>query len=73
MLGNYIIVRVLRGRPAFNAEPATDTPQTFKDIVRNTFYLRPVDAGLIEAKVTPFEPAKESDEEETAWTFHNFR
>ncbi|MDZ4201456.1 MAG: hypothetical protein U1C96_04820 [Gallionella sp.] len=49
LASNYITFRMLRGWRALNVEPATDKPETVRDMVLQTFMQPLIDAGLIAA------------------------
>ncbi len=64
LAGNYITFRMLRGWPALNVKPATDKPETVRDMVLKTYMQPLIDAGLI---ATPEEAEEgEAEEEESA-------
>lgn len=48
MAGNYLVFRMLRGWRAFNVKPATEAPETVRDMIFETFKQHLLDAGLIE-------------------------
>lgn len=48
MAGNYLVFRMLRGWRAFNVKPATENPETVRDMIFETFKRQMLDAGLIE-------------------------
>lgn len=44
---NYVLLRKLRGWPAFGVAPDAENPETLRDVLFNTFNQVMVDAGLI--------------------------
>lgn len=67
MAGNYLVFRMLRGWRAFNVQPATENPETVRDMIFETFRQVLIDSGLIDPDGTPkaaADPAPETDPEE---------
>lgn len=64
LAGNYIVFRMLRGWSALKLQPATDKPETVRDMVLQTFMQQFVKAGLVDA--TPHPKATEVESEEVA-------
>ncbi len=67
MAGNYLAFRMLRGWRAFNVKPATETPETVRDMVFETFKQTLIESGLIDPDGTATaetEPATETEHEE---------
>ena len=61
LAANYLVVRMLRGWPAFDAAPVVDAPQTLRGIVFDTFKQHLVDAGLVASELATAEPVEEME------------
>jgi transcriptional regulator with XRE-family HTH domain len=49
LASHYVLLRKLRGWPAFGVKPDAEDPETLRDVLFNTFNQVMVDAGLIAA------------------------
>lgn len=65
MAGNYLVFRMLRGWRAFNVKPATENPETVRDMIFETFKQHLIDAGLIEQDGSVKEETAPTPEYET--------
>lgn len=64
MAGNYMVFRMLRGWRAFNVKPATEKPETVRDMIFETFKQHLIDAGLIELEENNADTAPDSKQTE---------